>query len=482
VSSPRLTVRFTVLAAALSALGCADQSAVEPASSSFRLPNLSMAAVQGGPRRHLVVLRQERGPSAALLAAVQALGGQVERRRDAIGVLSVTGLTDGAAAALAARSDVDGAASDAVMQWIPPADAYAGMQVRGPVAQTDQSGAFFFGDQWNLRQINADDAWLETPQGAGATIAILDSGLDPGHLDLNGKVDVARSRSMLTPGSSPCNAILGLPDEQTIFDFNLHGSFVGAIAVANGFAMASVAPDATLIGVKVLNCTGSGSFDDVIAGIEYAAASGVDVINLSLGTLLPKADPTIRPLVTALQRAVLKAVSKGAVVIAASGNQGVNLDDGEFLHVPSQLLGVVSVGATAPVNQQNFDQIASYSNYGRVGVDLVAPGGDDVGGNPLDLILSVCSRFSVFFNCGGGAFYLIGSGTSFAAPHVSGTAAVVESATRGNSFGLLLETCLLRGTDRVDGLFFSPLYGLGRIDVVEAVNAFGCGGRKHPFS
>lgn len=463
------------MAAAALAAACVDRTPVAPVANTAVLPLLTMNA-SSGPRRHVVVLRQERAPSAAFLAAVQAAGAQVERRRDAIGVLTVTGLSEAALQTLTARADVEAAAADVAIQWIPAADV-SHFQVVEPVTEANQSGAAFFARQWNIRQINADDAWLVTKAGEGATIAILDTGLDPGHVDLNGKVDVARSRSMLTAGTSPCNAVLGLPDEETIFDFNFHGSFVGALATANGLGMASVAPNARLIAVKVLNCVGSGSFDDVIAGIEYASSIGADVINMSLGALLPRSDPNTKPLVIALQRAVLKALARGSVLIGASGNEAVNLDVADSIHVPSQLLGVVSVGATAPVNQLNFDHIASYSNFGRVGVDLVAPGGDDVG-SPLDLVLSVCSRFSVFFNCASGLSFLIGSGTSFAAPHVSATAAVVEGETKGNSPGLLLETCLLRGTDRVDGLFFSPLYGLGRIDVLDAVKAFGCGGKN----
>jgi subtilisin family serine protease len=472
----RAIAAWVVAGAAIA--GCGDMSPVAPAPAETARALASFSA-QGGerPRRHVVLLREERAPSAAFLDAVRAAGAAIESRRDAIGVVTVTGLSDAGLQTLASRSDVEGAAADVAIQWIPPADAYTGFQVLTADATTDQSGAAFFAFQWNMRQISADDAWLATKQGEGATIAILDSGIDPGHLDLNGRVDVARSRSMVTAGTSPCNAILGLPDEQTIFDFNLHGSFVAALAVANGIAMASVAPDATLIAVKVLNCTGNGSFDDVIAGIDYASSIGADVINMSLGAHLRKSDATIIPLVKALQRAVLKALARGSVLIAASGNGGKNLDQSDSLHVPSQLLGVVSVGATGPVNQQSFDLLAPYSNHGRTGVDVVAPGGRSTP-NSLDLILSVCSRFSVFFNCGSGLSYLQGTGTSFAAPHAAGTAAVVESETRGNSSGLLLETCVLRGTDRVDGMFFSPLYGLGRINVLDAVAAFGCG-RKY---
>jgi subtilisin family serine protease len=460
---------------------CLNDNPVAPRSTIATLPALAVSS-EDGPRRHIVVLKAERAPTAAFLSAVQALGARIEQRRDAIGVVTLTGLTDAGAATLATRTDVEGAALDQSVQWLPPAETFMEARTLDVVAQTDQSGAFFFADQWNMRQINADKAWLVTNQGAGATIAILDTGVDPGQLDLNGKVDLARSKSVLTAGSSPCNRILGLQDEETITDFNAHGTFTSAIASSNGIGTASVAPDATILTVKVLNCVGSGSFNDIIAGIEYAAAQGVDVINMSLGALLPKSNPNTKTLVIAVQRAILKAVAKGVIVVAAAGNEAVNLDVADVIAVPAQLLGVVSVSATAPVNQQNFDAFASYSNFGRLGVDVAAPGGDFVtGGVVEDLILGPCSRFQVTlpFSCASGLTYIFGSGTSLSSPHVAGEAAVIESETRGNSFGLLLETCVFRGTDHPDNTLFSPQYGWGRIDVLEAVKEFGCSARRY---
>jgi subtilisin family serine protease len=458
------------LAAALFTLGCMEQATLEPAPGA---PSVSTHVSRLD--RQVVMLRGGHGPSSDFVAAVEARGGRVELRRDAIGVVTVTGLTEASMQELAARSDVEGAAADVQIQWIPSADQFVHSRLQGPAAQTDQSGAAFFDVyQWNMRQINAHQAWLTTAQGEGATVAILDTGLDPTHLDLAGKVDEAQSRSMVSSGSSPCNAELGLPDEETFIDFNTHGSYVGGLVTANGVAMASVAPDARLIGVKVLNCTGSGSFGDIIAGIDYASSIGADVINLSLGALLPKSDPKIMLLVTALQRAVSKAVSRGTLLVAAAGNSGLNLDEAPFINVPSQLQGVMSVGATAPVNQTDFDRLASYTNYGIRGVDVMAPGGDFEAGTLLDLVLSVCSSFSVFTDCAGGVWYLFGSGTSGAAPHASGAAAVVESETPGNSLGRLLERCVFQGADQIDSSFPSPFYGLGRINVLEAVSPPEC--------
>lgn len=166
-------------------------------------------------------------------------------------------------------------------------------------------------------------------------------------------------------------------------------------------------------------------------------------------------------------------------MVASAGNDAVDLDhDGPIIHVPSQMLGVLSVSATGPTNQADFDGFAPYSNFGRTGVTVAAPGGNaGASGNVLDGILGACSSFQLVFSfaCGTESFLAGGDGTSFAAPHVTGLGAVVESAAHGDQFGLLLATCATRGADRIDDSVFSPKYGWGRVDVFDSVRKFGCG-------
>ena len=169
---------------------------------------------------------------------------------------------------------------------------------------------------------------------------MLDTGTDPGHLDLNGKIDLAKSTSFVA-------------SEPFIEDFNFHGTFVSALISSNGFGMASVAPDARLCAVKVLDFTGHGSFGDVISGIVYAADQGVDAINMSLGAYIDLNQFGAKDLVRALQAAVDYARSKGVVVVVSSGNDGRDLDAdaANFLEVPAPLKAGLSVGATAPPAQ-----------------------------------------------------------------------------------------------------------------------------------
>lgn len=438
-----------------SALACTDAPTRPPEAAG---PTVQTAtAERAGPTdRHIVALAPGRG-SAAARATVAALGGSVVRTHEAIGVLVTRGLTDAAARTLAAAPDVMAVTRAVRQRMIPPTDQPAGMPRRLVRRQTDQRGAFFFPQfQWNMRVIDADDAWLVTNQGAGALVCILDSGIDPTHLDLAGRVELGLSRSFV-------------PSEPDIFDRNTHGTFVSAIVTSNGIAVASVAPDARLCALKVLDRTGSGSFDGVIAAILYAADVGADVANMSLGAYVPRQDPGIRALRIALERAAVYAWQRGTLLVASAGNSSVNLnDDGQNAHFPSEINHVVSVGATGPVNQQDFDRLASYSNYGKRGVDLFAPGGDFVPGTVLqDLIVSACSSF-IEPCSSSNDWYVFGAGTSASAPHVTGAAAVVESELPGDQNAARLSHCLLVSADPIAGPGRDPVFGKGRLNVLGA--------------
>lgn len=469
-----LATRFAAAAVlAAFAAACVDQrEPAGPTSGDLRMsaPMFSaQAAAATAMDQHIVVLNG--GIPGTFAAQVALLGGAVTATYREIDVAVVAGLSDDAAARLARTRGVAGIERDLIVQWIPGPESFAFEVAEGPAAQTDQSGTFFFPFwQWNLRQIQADVAWLTTNQGQGVRVAILDTGLDPTHADLAGKIDLADSRSMLT--SSPC----GAPDITTINDLNFHGSFVGALVSSAGFAMGSVAPDAQLIAVKVLACNGSGSVAGLIGGIIHATNVGADIINMSLGAYFPKSAPGGGPLVAALNRATNYANRNGLLVVAPAGNggeDGIGDDlqhDANFVIVPAQSANVISVGATGPFQQMNFDQLATYTNFGVSGVDVMAPGGNlQNGGDIRDGIVSVCSRFSVVVpGCAPGNFYLIGgNGTSFASPHAAGTAAVVLSDFPDKSPAQLAQ-CVFKGADDLGAPGVDQQYSHGRINVVGA--------------
>jgi subtilisin family serine protease len=448
---------------AMLAAACSDASIAGPTT------RIASRASIGEPisGSYIVVKRQRGAQAGALMSRLADAGATVQREIPALSVVVVQGLSAEAAAELASDASVAAITPDVMLQWLPPGEATLGSQPRlkgsSPRVQgTDQSGAFFFPIQWNLRRIQADAAWGVTPTGRGATVCVLDTGVDPEHQDLLGKVDLTISKSFV-------------PDEPFIADLNAHGTFVSSLIAANGIAMASVAPDARLCAVKVLGANGSGAFSWIIAGMIHAADVGADVLNMSLGAYVDRREPGVDVLIRALADAIAYARGKGAQVVVATGNDGANLaEDGSMISIPAEITGALAVTATAPINQMNFDRLASYANFGRGATDLAAPGGDLVdGGIDIDLVLGVCSRFV----CGEDGFYLLGGGTSFAAPMVSAASAVVESNQTRDLDAYDLDNCILQGVDRIfRGLSVRDgRYGAGRLNVLQS--ATGCAQR-----
>jgi subtilisin family serine protease len=444
--------------------GCGEQTPTGPGSTqgpAIAPPTYAAAKGPNGESRYLVQFKQKEG--ADFEAKVRALGGKVSRRDKEIAAALVTGLTASSAGTLRARADVEEVSSDLRAQFIPPRDRLVHSFLRANTtvrpASFDQSGAFFFETyQWNLRRTAAVRAWNQTNAGHGAKVCDLDSGIDPRHIDLKGKVDIKHSTSFVE-------------SEPFIRDLHFHGTFTSSIITTNGLGMGSVASGLEKIcSVKVLDQTGSGSFGDVISGIVYAANLGVDVINMSLGALLDYNDPDQRAVGVAVQKAINYAYNRGVLVVASNGNEALNLDQiGKVKSVPAQLNHVLSVGATGPVNQQKFDRLASYSNYGLKGTDMVAPGGENLPGITLDefvlqdLIIGACSEFVA--GCEGGDFFAWADGTSAAAPHVTAAAAVIESTLPGDQTPDQLAACLLANADNVGAKVF---FGAGRLNVLRA--------------
>ena len=334
--------------------GCRDESTAPESVS-------EPAAVRADADRYIVVMKETRGVTAlaAPNADVARLGGRIERSHGGIGVYQVRGGAN-VAAELRKRPDVEAVVKDRKVQWLPPDDRVTGS--KRVSAQSNQRGAQFFDVfQWNIKKIRAQRAWNVSTQGAGVTVCLLDSGIDPRHIDLQGKLDLGISASFVG-------------NERADRDFRGHGTYMASIITSNGLGVASVAPDARVCSVKVLTRDGTGNFGDVIAAMMYVGELRVQVANMSFGALAPRNDPGVRALTRALQRAANFAANRGVLLVAAAGNEDANLNNPDLISIPAQLDHVISVGATAPIGQRQFDRIAGYSNFGRAGVDVLRTG------------------------------------------------------------------------------------------------------------
>ena len=286
----------------------------------------------------------------------------------------------------------------------------------------------YFSYQYDMSIINADDAWgLCNLYAGGVTIAIIDTGVDLDHPDL---------QVNLLPGYDYWDYD-AVPE-----DGNGHGTNVAGIAAAalNGIRVAGVAPTAKILPVRVLNNQGSGYLSDVAAGIIYAA-DRAKVLNLSLGGV-----SSSQTMVDAINYA---ANTKGRLVVAAAGNCGDSFyqyNGCSYQHqpvYPASYSNVMAVAATT-----SSDTRASFSNVNSY-VDIAAPG-DDI------------------YNTYYGNSYTYESGTSQAAPHVAGLAALVWAKNPGYTaaqvWSRMTSTAIDLGAAGVDTSF-----GAGRIDVKQTL-------------
>lgn len=239
--------------------------------------------------------------------------------------------------------------------------------------------------QWAWGKIEAYDAWGITTGNTGVKIAVVDTGIDSAHPDLP---TLAQGVNFVTKG---------VPPE----DDNGHGTHVAGTIGAltdNATGVAGLNWAISLMPVKVLDASGSGTYSAVANGITWAADNGAKVINLSLGGNVPS---------KTLERAVKYAWSKGAVLACAAGNSGTT----QKLY-PAAYTDCIAVAAS-----DENDQKASFSNYGKW-VDVAAPGVH---------ILSTMPDSPVYLTAQYGYFQGFDSlsGTSMATPHVAGVAGLI---------------------------------------------------------
>jgi subtilisin family serine protease len=332
----------------------------------------------------------------------------------------------------------------------------------GAAAQTPDDP--FFDKQWGLQQINAPEAW-GTSDGTGTTIAIVDSGVDLDHPDLAEKIVGGATFIECADKPDGCGNGDWASGGEAAGEPDPHGTHVAGIAAAetgNGIGVAGTAPGADLLAVKVLGEEG-GSFEDIAAGIRWSVRNGADVINLSLGAPPGVQALTYTGVIADVRDAIAEAREAGVVVVAAAGNDFVS----PLCGTPAFEDGALCVTAT-----DRQEQRAVYSNLGlKPDMHAVAgPGGAAIGSCEDDIISTV-GIGSEDGTCSPAEGYDFYAGTSMAAPHVSGVAALLVA--QGHDDQTVLER--LEATARTPGLgargVFTPLYGWGIVDAAAAVTA-----------
>jgi hypothetical protein len=242
-----------------------------------------------------------------------------------------------------------------------------------------------YGTQWALPKINAPVAWDITTGSSNVIVAVVDSGLDTGHVEFSGRI------------VDPYDAIDGDSTPQDTCGHGTHVTGIIGAAGNNSTGMAGMAWNIKVMPIRALTLNGScgGNEFDVQEAIDWAVSHGAKVINLSLGAL-PGVGQSCQNFLPTLSQAVTNAYNAGVLVVAAAGNNGA-----DRLACPAAQAETLAVGATTSSDQRSW-----YSNYGT-GLNVMAPGD------------------GIYSTIPGSYTYM--SGTSMATPHVSGLAGLIFS-------------------------------------------------------
>ena len=297
-------------------------------------------------------------------------------------------------------------------------------------------------EQWGLDIVEADQAHSVTT-GTGAVVAVIDTGVDRAHEDLQGR---------LLPGYDYVS------NDATPQDGNGHGTHVLGIVAANrnnAKGISSVAPGAKVIPIRVLDDDGGWFGEDVAQGIDFARTHGAHVINLSLSDEIPFGSAISGD--DSVTRALDRALDAGLVVAAAAGNNGLPMCEN-----PSAGGRLLCVGAIDRRRDRSF-----FSSFGE-GLGVVAPGGSGLPIQGEDVLSTYFDPFEPSRH----DQYIEIAGTSQATPHVAGVAALLAArGVRGqDAVRRILSTATDAGPSGPD-----DEYGAGIVNARRAVSGLSGG-------
>jgi subtilisin family serine protease len=459
--------------------------------------------------RYVIVYQRQAVPADAA-ERIERAGGRLLAEYDAIGVAIAESdnelfrrglLRDHRVAAAASTEPIVGDDADGGAEAMgpPPGDL-----PNAPAADGDTFSAL----QWNMRKIKAaapDGAHAITGGSPDVVVGVIDTGIDATHPDLDGNVDLANSVSCV--GGVPNQTPSAWDDDSG------HGTHVAGVIAAesNGIGIVGVAPNVKIAAIKASQRIGTRDIfrpEAVVCALMWAGARHLDVGNNSYSVdqelitdtldFFCHNDPEDQAYIKAVQRASHYATKQGVTLVAAAGNQMLDLADpplgNDCIRMPAELPAFLTVSSTGTA-----DELSAFSNYGVGVIDVAAPGGNIPPAPPAGFILSTWpGKFFVSTllcdpvqtpcppNAAGVAYYRYMAGTSQATAHVSGVAALVVSRfgdTRSPQNGKLrpgqVEAFIQQTADPIPcppeptacqgGEGYNGWYGHGRVNALRAI-------------
>ncbi|TQJ87167.1 S8 family serine peptidase [Streptomyces sp. SLBN-31] len=460
------------------------------------LPNITASAAEAAPTAtatttagdatslsYVVNVRPGHGPSARVKKAIAEADGTIVTSYDQIGVIVVHSSNADFAKILRAVPGVESAGNTRNAPL--PAQSTDDMGTPKVLSAREVAAAQAADgqdplepQQWDLAAIKADKAHEVSLGSPKVTVAVIDTGVDDTHPDIAPNFDRAAS----------VNCVAGKPDTadgawRPSASESPHGTHVaGEIAAAkNGVGMTGVAPGVKVAGIKVANPDGYFYTEAVVCGFVWAAEHGVDVTNNSYYTdpwyFNCTDDPDQKALVDAVTRASRYAEKRGAVNVAAAGNENYDLaadtitdpvspndgtpsdrviDPTKCFDIPTQLPGVVTVAATGAKGLKS-----SFSNHGLGVIDVAAPGGDST---RYQTPAPPATSGLILGTLPGGKWGYM-AGTSMASPHVAAVAALIKS-THPHATPALVKALLYAEADATPCTDPYDIDGDGKVDAV----------------
>ena len=317
------------------------------------------------------------------------------------------------------------------------------------------SDPYYSSQQWGLQKINLPSAWNYITGSSTFCVGILDAGIDKSHSDLGSNVDLSYSRDCT---NDPITTV------SSVTDPNGHGTLAAGVIGAidsNNQGISGICWNAKLVSLKVLGGSEILYTQSILRAIQYAASTLTDgisgnnirILNISLGDYYP--DTTWDTVLCAIN-------NYPGLIVCSAGNDDSNNDENS--HYPSQLTmwadNVISVGAST-----ESDEIVTDTNYGATSVDIFAPGEDILSCFPKTLCSSTNCTVNGHFAYGYHKF----SGTSLAAPHVTGVAALML-AENPNLTPAEIKATIIE-TAKYKAAFDGKCVSNGRLDAYEAIKA-----------